>query len=87
MTKLSESKCIPCRKGDPALTDAEIAALHPQVSAWNLIQMDNISRLERIFKFIDYKQAVEFTNKLASIAEDEDHHPLIILEWGKVTVQ
>ena len=87
MTNLSQLKCIACRGGDPMLTDVEVAELHPQVSDWQILEEDNINRLQRIFKFKDYIEAVAFTNKVAMIAEKEDHHPLLIVEWGKVTVQ
>ena len=87
MTELSQLKCIPCRGGDPMLTDAEIAEMHPQVAEWKIIEVDGINRLQRIFKFKDYIEAVAFTNKIAMSAEKEDHHPLLILEWGSVTVQ
>lgn len=87
MTELSQQKCEACRSGDPKLTDTEIAELQPQVPEWEVVEVDGVSRLQRVFKLKDYAQAVEFTNKIASIAEEEDHHPLIVLEWGKVTVQ
>jgi 4a-hydroxytetrahydrobiopterin dehydratase len=87
MTELSQQKCEACRSGDPKLTDAEMAELQPQVPEWEVVEVDGVSRLQRVFKLKDYAQAVEFTNKIASIAEEEDHHPLIVLEWGRVTVQ
>lgn len=87
MTELNDMKCVACRGGDPSLTDAEIADLLPYVSQWQLLTQDNILRLQRVFKLKNYAQSLEFTNKIAAIAEAEDHHPLIILEWGRVTVQ
>lgn len=87
MINLAAGKCIPCRGGEPALTEAEIADLMLHVPQWQTVAQDGILRLHRIFKFNNYAQSVEFTNKIAAIAEEEDHHPLIILEWGKVTVQ
>ena len=84
--KLAELKCIPCRGGDPSLTESEIAELMTSVPEWTLVTQDNILRLQRIFKFKNYAQALEFTNKVAALAEEQDHHPLIILEWGRVTV-
>ena len=76
-----------CRGGDPQLTEAEIAELHPQAADWQIIEVDGIKRLQRVYKLKNYAQALELTNKIAGIAEEEDHHPLIILEWGRVTVQ
>jgi len=87
MTDLSKLKCVACRGGDPKLTDTEIAELRPQVSEWELITQDSLLRLQRVFTLKSYADALEFTNKIAALAEEEDHHPLIILEWGRVTVQ
>ncbi len=58
----------------------------PDVPQWQLVVREGIPQLERVFKFKDYAQALEFTNKIAAIAEEQDHHPMIILEWGRVTV-
>ena len=87
MTDLNQMKCVACRGDEPALTDAEIADLLPQVPQWQTVTQDGILRLQRVFKLKNYAQALELTNELAAIAEEEDHHPLIILEWGRVTVQ
>lgn len=84
---LSTGNCIPCRKGDPPLSESEVAELLLQVPAWELAEVDGIPRLRRVFKFKNYVDAVAFTNKIAMTAEKEDHHPLIVLEWGRVTVQ
>ncbi|MBL8061496.1 MAG: 4a-hydroxytetrahydrobiopterin dehydratase [Anaerolineales bacterium] len=84
---LSAGKCIPCRKGDPALSAGEVAELLLQIPEWELVAVDEISRLQRVFKLKNYAEALAFTNKVAAIAEEEDHHPLIVLEWGRVTVQ
>lgn len=87
MTELAQLKCVACRGGEPPLTEAEIAELHPQVPEWQIVARDGIPRLERVFKLKDFIEAAAFTNKIAMIAEKEDHHPLIITEWGRVTVQ
>ena len=87
MTNLSQQKCVACRGGEPTLTDAEIAELQPQVAEWQVKEVDGMKRLERVFKFKNFAQALEFTNKIGAIAEEENHHPLIITEWGRVTLQ
>jgi 4a-hydroxytetrahydrobiopterin dehydratase len=86
MTNLSQMKCVSCRSDEPHLNDSEIEILHPQIREWQVIEVDGIKRLERVFKFKNFAQALEFTNKIGVIAEEADHHPLIITEWGKVTV-
>jgi len=86
MINLAAGKCVACRAGEPTLTDQQIAALQPQVPEWQVKEVDGVKRLERVFKFKNFAQALEFTNKIGAIAEEEDHHPLIITEWGRVTV-
>jgi len=87
MINLAAGKCIPCRGGETSLADTEIADLIFHVPQWQTVKQDNILRLQRVFKFKNYAGALGFTNKIAAIAEEQDHHPLIILEWGRVTVQ
>ncbi len=87
MTNLAFGKCVACRGGEPTLTEAEIAELHPQVPGWQVKEVDGIHRLERVFKLKNFVEAIAFTNKIGVISEEEDHHPLIITEWGRVTVQ
>ena len=87
MSELSQLKCVACRGGEPTLTDAEIDKLQPQVAEWQVKEADGMKRLERVFKFKNFAQALEFTNKVGAIAEEEGHHPLIVTEWGRVTIQ
>lgn len=79
-------KCVACRGGEPMLTEAEIVELHPQIPEWQIKEVNGMKRLERVFKFKNFAQALAFTNKVGAIAEAEDHHPLIITEWGRVTL-
>ena len=87
MINLVAGKCVACRGGEPTLTDLEISELHPQVVEWQIKEVDGVKRLERVFKLKNFVEAIAFTNKIGVIAEEEDHHPLIITEWGRVTVQ
>ena len=86
MINLAAGKCVACRKGEPALTDSEVRDLLQYVDGWEIKEVDGMKRLEKIFKFKNFAQALEFTNKVGAIAEEEDHHPLIVTEWGKVTL-
>ena len=86
MPELAQMKCVACRGGEPTVTPDEIDALHTQIPEWHVKEVDGIKRLERVFKFKNFVQALEFTNKVGAIAEEEDHHPMLITEYGKVTV-
>ena len=86
MSQLREMKCVVCRGGEPTLTDSEIYMLQPQIPEWQVREGDGVKRLERVFKFKNFAQALLFTDKVGALAEEEDHHPLIITEYGRVTV-
>ena len=87
MTSLAESTCVACRRDAPTVTDAEIEELHPQVAEWEILEVDGVKRLRRVFAFGDFAQALAFTNAVGAIAEEEGHHPALLTEWGRVTVQ
>jgi 4a-hydroxytetrahydrobiopterin dehydratase len=86
MDKLTEFKCVACRGDEPQATEAEIAEYRKQTPDWTIIERDGVKRLERAFKFKNFAQALEFTNRVGKIAEEEGHHPALLTEWGKVTV-
>ena len=86
MINLAAGKCVPCRAGEPPLNEAEIEDLMFHVPQWKVEQHDGIPHLTRTFKFKNFAEALSFTNKVGAIAEEEDHHPMLITEWGKVTV-
>lgn len=86
MTNLAQLQCVACRGGMPMVTDPELRELMPQVPDWQVKEVDGEQRLERVFKFKDFAEALDFTNRVGAIAEQEDHHPLIVVEYGRVTV-
>ena len=86
MTTLNQEKCTACRRDSPSVSPEEIAELQPQVPGWELISPDGIPILERAFRFKDFRQALEFTNRVGALAEEEGHHPRIVTEWGRVQV-
>lgn len=87
MDILMKMKCVACRRDEPTVTDAEITEFHPQVPEWQIVEYDGVKRLERVFKFDNFTQALAFANKVGELAETEGHHPAILVEWGRVTVQ
>ena len=87
MTQLSQSKCVACRGGEPTLTASEIYALQPQVPEWQVKQVEGVDRIQRSYEFKDFAAALRFTNQVGEIAELEDHHPRIVTEWGRVTLE
>jgi len=64
----------------------EARQLLAEIPHWEIIVEENVPRLRRTFKFKNFVEALNFTNKVGEIAETEGHHPMLITEWGRVTV-
>ncbi|OEE62905.1 4a-hydroxytetrahydrobiopterin dehydratase [Enterovibrio norvegicus FF-454] len=86
MTDLSELKCEACHAGAPKVTESETENLMVNIPEWTVVNVEGIDQLQRSFEFRTFKQAWAFSNKVAELAEDEGHHPSILLEWGRCTV-
>lgn len=81
---LAKQKCVPCRGGVPPLTPKEVAPLLRDLGGgWKAIRSHH---LEKRFEFKDWAGAFAFTSKISRIAEAQNHHPDILLAWGKVKV-
>ena len=85
MSDLASNTCEACRIDAPLVSDDEISILINEIEGWDVID-DGVKKLKKEFNFSSYRDSKDFTNKVADMADQEDHHPQIILEWGKVTV-
>lgn len=80
--ELAEKQCIPCRGGVPPLKGADLEKLHRQLeSGWKIVEEHH---LEKAFTFRNFRKALDFTNRVGELAEEQGHHPDIHLAWGKV---
>ncbi len=84
MSELAAKTCVPCRGGVPPLKGEELTKLLAQLDGWNVVQEHH---LEKSYHFPDFRTALEFTNKVGQLAEEQGHHPDIYLAWGKVQIQ
>jgi 4a-hydroxytetrahydrobiopterin dehydratase len=85
MADLRKESCVPCRAGLP-LGSAEIGTLWGRLPGWGIASRNGVKRLEKSFTFPDFTRALAFTVKVGRMADRQDHHPEILLEWGKATV-
>jgi 4a-hydroxytetrahydrobiopterin dehydratase len=83
MTELADKQCVPCKGGVPPLRGKELEKLQADLPKWTVT---NEHHLHREFCFPDFKQALEFVNRVGEIAENQGHHPDILLKWGKVEI-
>ena len=81
---LAEKTCTPCRGGIPPLTADEARRFQAQAPAWEL--RDDAHRIERTFRFRNFREALAFVEEVGELAETEGHHPDISFGWGYATV-
>jgi 4a-hydroxytetrahydrobiopterin dehydratase len=81
---LVEKTCTPCRGGVPPLTLEEAESLRVQAPDWTLL--DEAHRIERTFRFKNFREALTFVQHVGELAETESHHPDISFGWGYATV-
>lgn len=80
---LADKQCVPCRGGIPPLKGNDLEQLHRNVPDWTVTGEHH---LHREFRFSDFKQALDFVNRVGALAEVQGHHPDILLAWGKAGI-
>jgi 4a-hydroxytetrahydrobiopterin dehydratase len=80
---LASQTCVPCRGGVLPLKGAELKAIQQKVPQWSVVNEHHITRK---FIFPDFKQAFDFVNRVGEVAEQQGHHPDILLTWGKAEI-
>ncbi len=84
MSELAKQQCVPCRGGVPPLTGGALSALQEKLGGdWNVVEQHH---LEKVYKFDDFRQALDFTVRVGEMAEQQDHHPDLYLTWGRVKI-
>ena len=86
MSELAAKTCVPCRGGVPPLKGRELAELHKQLPGWVDWKVVNEHHISRAYTFPDFRQALEFVNGVGALAEEQGHHPDILLSWGKAEI-
>lgn len=85
MSDLADKTCTPCRGGVPPLEGEELERLAAELGGgWKIVDGHH---LEKEYRFPDFRQALEFTNRIGELAEEVNHHPNIFLTWGRVRVE
>ncbi len=83
MSQLAEKTCVPCKGGVSPMTGRELQGILKLVPEWKAV---NEHHIVRTFGFPDFKQALDFVNRVGEVAEKQGHHPDILLAWGKAEI-
>ncbi len=86
MNPLTQENCVQVNKSTPALLPDEIRIIIGKIPGWQLVDRDGEPSLTKTFEFKNFKDALDFTNQVGRQAEEQNHHPAILTEWGRVTV-
>ncbi len=86
MPELIHETCIPCRNGAAPASAAEITVWLAQLPEWLIVTRDAVPRLSRSFRCKNFREALDFTNRVGAMAEAERHHPELLTAWGEVRV-
>lgn len=85
MSELTKKECVPCKGGISSLKGNGLIPLMEKLEGgWQIIQEHHI---EKEYLFENFIEALDFTNKVGRLAEDQGHHPDIYLSWGKVKLR
>ena len=82
--RLADRDCVACNADSEPVMDT--APLLSELEGWAVDESGEIPKLVRRYGFPDFAQALAFTTRVGFLAEEEDHHPEIVTEWGAVTV-
>lgn len=83
MSELASRECVPCRGGVPPLKGEAIQELLHQLSGWDVITEHH---LRKEYRFKDFREALDFINRVGELAENQGHHPDICFGWGKAEI-
>ena len=81
-SELAKKRCVPCAGGVPPLRGTALWELQQRLGGdWQVVDEHH---LEKTYTFKNFRDALDFVNRVGAIAEAENHHPDIFLSWGKV---
>jgi 4a-hydroxytetrahydrobiopterin dehydratase len=83
MSGLAERDCVPCRGGVPPLQGEEIKEFAAQLKDWRIVDEHH---LQKTYEFKNFREALDFVNRVGELAEAQGHHPDICFGWGKADV-
>jgi|WetSurMetagenome_2_1015567.scaffolds.fasta_scaffold65748_3 4a-hydroxytetrahydrobiopterin dehydratase len=83
--QLSEKRCKPCEAGAPPLTEAEEDTFRKMVS-WE-IDRTGVHMIRKVFTFKNFNESIAFADRIARLAEEQQHHPDLHISYRKVIVE
>lgn len=86
MSTLASERCSACQPGAPAVIGDDRARLLQQLPGWSVRDENGVPVLVRVFACADFSAALRLANAIGAVADAEDHHPRLVVEWGRLEV-
>ena len=86
MNTLAQMHCTPVHATEAVTQGKQLIELHREVPDWHIFAHEGVTSLQRVFAFDGFIDALAFTDAVGALAQEEEHHPAILTEWGKVRV-
>jgi len=83
MTELAERQCVPCRGGVPPMKSDEIEKFLGQLDGWKVVEEHH---LQKTYSSKNFRETLDFVNRVGELAEEQGHHPDICFGWGKAEI-
>jgi 4a-hydroxytetrahydrobiopterin dehydratase len=87
MNSLNTQHCQPCQGNVQSVCQADRERWLAELPGWQCVQQDGVWQLQKSFPFRQYQPGLAFVNQVADLAEQEQHHPAMLIEWGLVNVR
>lgn len=87
MTQLHQQQCEACRRDAPKVAENEYDELLQQLPDWTVQVVATEPQLSKVYEFKNFVEALSFTNAVGALAEQHNHHPMLVTEWGRVEVR
>lgn len=84
---LAGRSCEACRADSPAVPEAEYPALLAQLPGWRVVTVEDVPQLTKSYSRENFVAALDLANRIGALAEAEDHHPCLVVEWGRLDVR
>ena len=82
--RLGDRKCVACTSASEPLKGTAVQGLLTELgNDWQVVEQHH---LEKVYKFKNFQQGLDFVNKVGQLAEEQGHHPDVQLAWGKVAL-
>lgn len=83
---LTRARCEACGPDSAPVAAAQHARLLEQLPGWSVVTADGVEQLRKTFSTGNFVDALTLANRIGELAEAENHHPQLVVEWGRLTV-